>query len=62
MKVLALRNLRYVSFFNYGYEALAINELLGRKIEDFPVSVKGRGGGHTLHHVNSLLIFKPYGV
>jgi len=27
MKVAFFRGLRYVSFFNYGYEALVINEL-----------------------------------
>lgn len=38
MKVAVFRFLRYVSFFNYGYEALVINELKDRTLTDFPVS------------------------
>lgn len=37
MAISGLRGLRFVSFFNYGYEALIINELAGQKIHDFPV-------------------------
>jgi len=33
-----LKGLKYVSFFNYAYEALVQNELVGRKIEDFAIS------------------------
>ncbi|GAB5032377.1 abc transporter [Nannochloropsis oceanica] len=38
MKVAFFRGLRYVSFFNYGYEALVINELAGRRITNFNIS------------------------
>ena len=38
MKLAFFRGLRYVSFFNYGYEALVINELAGRHITDFDMS------------------------
>lgn len=44
MAISGLRGLRFVSFFNYGYEALIINELAGQKIHDFPV----RRPGHLL--------------
>jgi len=33
-----LKGLKYVSFFNYAYEALVQNELVGRKIENFAIS------------------------
>ncbi len=37
MKLGFFRGLRYLSFFNYGYEALVVNELAGRTITDFTV-------------------------
>jgi ABC-type multidrug transport system permease subunit len=37
MKIAFFRGLRYLSFFNYGYEALVVNELAGRTIKDFQV-------------------------
>jgi hypothetical protein len=38
MNLPGLKFLRDVSFFNYAYEGLAQNELVGRRLEDFPVS------------------------
>jgi len=34
----ALKGLKYVSFFNYAFEALVQNELVGRRIEDFAIT------------------------
>ena len=49
MKVGFFRALRFVSFFNYGYEALVVNELAGRTIKDF--QVRGKGGSTEYMYV-----------
>lgn len=38
MKLVHFRFLKFVSFFNYGYEALVVNEIADRHISHFPVS------------------------
>jgi len=47
MKIHGLKFLQRVSFFNYAYTALAENELVGRRLEKFPVS--------RYYHVPALL-------
>ena len=37
MRIHGLKFLQRVSFFNYAYTALAENELVGRRLEKFPV-------------------------
>jgi hypothetical protein len=37
MQVAWLGQIRYLSFFQYGYEALVANEMAGRKLTNLPV-------------------------
>jgi len=58
MKVAFFRGLRYVSFFNYGYEALVVNEL-GRS---FRAMIQNRGTGDDNRRDHPLVVCQALAV
>lgn len=56
MNIKALRFLKRVSFFNYAYEGMAENELVGRRLEHFAIP-SGTGVLHELGFSTSAMYF-----
>jgi ABC-type transport system involved in multi-copper enzyme maturation permease subunit len=56
MNIKGLRFLKRVSFFNYAYEGMAENELVGRRLEHFAIST-GTGVLHELGFSTTAMYF-----